>query len=165
MSPSARIRRRRWGRLKSRASVGIAGTLPYPAKLVAQIALKNIAQGIHLANPEGTPGTKPKRASRRPFFDNGAGVSNWRLPMQRLLRDHACGRGARFSLHDGVPLQQVQNLPKKARSTCKRQPLRPDWNTGGLSGMQSTVNHVNTATTGMSPAGNALHHDAWTKNG
>ena len=75
------------------------------------------------------------------------------------------GCGARFSLHDGVPLQQVQNLPKKARSTCKRQPLRPDWNTGRLSGMQSTVNHVNTATTGMSPDGNALHHDAWTKNG
>ena len=34
---------------------------------------------MHLANPEGTPGTKPKRASRSPFFDNGAGVSNWRL--------------------------------------------------------------------------------------
>ena len=39
--------------------------LPYQGKPVAQIVPRNVASHVDLANPKETPGTKPKRTSRR----------------------------------------------------------------------------------------------------
>jgi len=75
------------------------------------------------------------------------------LRVQRLREEHARGRGTIFSRYGDVPFQQVPDFPWKAPSGCKRQPLRPDWNTGGLPWMPATTNVVSTATTGWSPPG------------
>jgi len=84
--------------------------------------------------------------------------------MQRVRREHARGRGQRFSRHGCVPFQQVQNCSRKARNDPNRQPLHPDWNAGSLRWMPANVNRPNTATTGRSPAGNAIHWGTWAKN-
>ena len=69
------------------------------------------------------------------------------LPMQRLWRDHTCGRRAKRFHHVGVSLRQVSNFSAKARNGHQRRPFCSDWNSGTPPGMMATVTSVTTPAT------------------
>ena len=80
------------------------------------------------------------------------------LPMQRLWRDHTCGRRAKRFHHVGVSLRQVSNFSAKARNGHQRRPFCSDWNSGTPPGMMATVTSVTTPATGPPPVVNAAQY-------